>query len=144
MTANAAKKEYVPIPEGTYEGIVEFVGAKDYNTGAFGIEVRYSLQNAGEFTGSAAYDRVTLIKKDKSKNDVGEEIWRKRLDAFGLTSKDLSTFQTPKTSEEYGDLGKLKGATVRIEIKHRGTWEGKPNVQVNRVFFRDAETDAAA
>lgn len=110
------RKPLEPIAEGWYSAVINSAAGTFFKTGSFGIKFNYMIIDDEKFNKRHMYENIILRTAQGKKNEAAHSIFLKRLDAAGLTSEEVENFNVPADATTDGDLGKLKGAPVRIKV----------------------------
>lgn len=141
--ANAGKQVAKSIPTTTangkergtrHTGVIDKVEAVSYKTGSFGLKLKYQVEGLER----AVYENIVLRKPnaegDMEATRFGEATFKRRLQAFGLTSDEVNAFPIPKTVQQGEHLSAISGAPVAIYLRDR-EYLGKPQKDVAAVFL---------
>jgi hypothetical protein len=132
-----AKPEFVPIKDGLYNTLLADATPMVFRTGSKGVEVKFVIQDEGEFQGRWIFEKFVTELASGAPNRVGIT-FLKQLIVAGMTPEQASKFRKPNFKEGLkGDFIKLieqpfKVTTVN-KVETKGAYAGKSKTRISSI-----------
>lgn len=133
-----AKPEFVPVKDGLYNALLADATPVVFRTGSKGVEVKFVIQDEGEFKGRWIFEKFVTELANGAPNKMGMTLL-KQLIVAGMPPEQAAKFRKPNFKEGLkGDFIKLieqpfKIATVN-KVETKGAYAGKTKTRISFIY----------